>query len=441
MAAIATLRPLCAGVMRAISLAAGVTVVGRGSGGLLDPRVSRQHARFTASAAADGTVSLRVESIGRNALQVERAGEPLRTLRAADGALAVAIGDEAGRGEKRWREAEAEEEVMREKEVEKEEEEMLAEEVMREKEVEKEEEMMAEEVMREKEVEKEVEEMLGKDAKHEQEVMAEKKEKETEVMAEGEAGKEAPLKRPNDVEAAAAEAMEWSAAISDAGVMSAAACEWEARTLPPFRPPPKPSEFGGLGALERLAAAADERAAGVLLRTDEFVVAYDVYPKAAAHVLLLPRERLAGPAELRRHHLPMLRRMRSLAAWVDDQLHLQLPELAPMRAGFHAVPSMRHLHLHLISLDFDSAALKTKKHFNSFTTDFFVPPAVWEAELAAHGKLNIREQEEELKLKQPMRCPFTGKPLKNIPELKAYLASQSYKQLLSSLSSSHRPKS
>ena len=31
-----------------------------------------------------------------------------------------------------------------------------------------------------------------------------------------------------------------------------------------------------------------------------------------------------------------------------------------------------HLHMHVISQDFDSPCLKTKKHWNSFTTSYFV---------------------------------------------------------------------
>lgn len=31
-----------------------------------------------------------------------------------------------------------------------------------------------------------------------------------------------------------------------------------------------------------------------------------------------------------------------------------------------------HVHLHVISQDFDSSCLKNKKHWNSFTTDYFI---------------------------------------------------------------------
>jgi aprataxin len=41
--------------------------------------------------------------------------------------------------------------------------------------------------------------------------------------------------------------------------------------------------------------------------------------------------------------------------------------------GVHAVPSMNHLHIHVISIDRYSDWLKHKKHYNSFSTPFFVP--------------------------------------------------------------------
>ncbi|KNG88617.1 histidine triad nucleotide binding protein [Aspergillus nomiae NRRL 13137] len=57
-----------------------------------------------------------------------------------------------------------------------------------------------------------------------------------------------------------------------------------------------------------------------------------------------------------------------------------LDELPPGRnweqeimCGIHAHPSMNHLHIHVISVDRYSDRLKHKKHYNSFSTPFFVP--------------------------------------------------------------------
>ena len=122
--------------------------------------------------------------------------------------------------------------------------------------------------------------------------------------------------------------------------------------------------------------------------------------------------------------------MSRLAAWVGDRLREREPGLAPLRAGFHAAPSMRQLHLHLISQDFDSPCLKHKKHFNSFATDFFVPPQIWAAQLQAEGGVAVDVAAEEAKLKRDMICPATGIPLRNIPALKEHLASPEYRRAL-----------
>jgi aprataxin len=118
--------------------------------------------------------------------------------------------------------------------------------------------------------------------------------------------------------------------------------------------------------------------------------------------------------------------MRDLARWLTSQFATSNPELAPLRAGFHAVPSMRQLHLHLISSDLDSPCLKTKKHYNSFATDFFIPPEAWIRQLQKQNALGVNARAAEEGLKREMRCFFTGKSLKNVPELKAHLASRAF---------------
>ena len=42
-------------------------------------------------------------------------------------------------------------------------------------------------------------------------------------------------------------------------------------------------------------------------------------------------------------------------------------------AGVHAVPSMTHLHVHILSRDRHSECMKHRKHYNSFATGFMVP--------------------------------------------------------------------
>ena len=210
------------------------------------------------------------------------------------------------------------------------------------------------------------------------------------------------------------------------------AADWLGMELPPFVQPPKPAAMEGLGALERMALNPSLYPDRVLLLTSQLVVGYDVYPKARRHLLIMPRVALSGPAVLTEAHAPLLRRMSRLAGWLAERLRGADPSLPPLRAGFHAVPSMRQLHLHLISRDLDSACLKHKKHWNSFVTDFFVPPELWLAQLQADGRLAVDKHAQEAKLKAQMLCPASGKVLKDMPALKAHLASAEWKSFLAS---------
>ena len=71
--------------------------------------------------------------------------------------------------------------------------------------------------------------------------------------------------------------------------------------------------------------------------------------------------------------------------------------------------------------DFDSVGLKTKRHWNSFTTKFFLPVEDVIRELKESGKV---EKKDELAACHDLplschKCPF--KP-KNMPELKKHIA-------------------
>lgn len=95
-------------------------------------------------------------------------------------------------------------------------------------------------------------------------------------------------------------------------------------------------------------------------------------------------------------------------------------------------------HLHLLSADFASECLKHKKHVNSFTTRFFVPPEAVARALENEGAaLPPREHASyEALLKSDMRCPATGAALKNMPALKLHLASPAYADALACLPTS-----
>jgi aprataxin len=144
----------------------------------------------------------------------------------------------------------------------------------------------------------------------------------------------------------------------------------------------------------------------VIYHNADFVVANDLYPKASVHLLLLPRD----PSKYLLHpfdafsdpvFLASVRaeaaKLKSLAAKelhrlfgsssASDQTRLSAMDADPppttlpagrdweseIMVGIHAHPSMTHLHVHIISKDRYSDCLRHRKHYNSFSTSFFVP--------------------------------------------------------------------
>ncbi|KAJ3417471.1 hypothetical protein HDV05_003335 [Chytridiales sp. JEL 0842] len=91
------------------------------------------------------------------------------------------------------------------------------------------------------------------------------------------------------------------------------------------------------------------------------------------------------------------------------------------RFGFHAVPSMKQLHLHVISDDMVSPCMKKIHHWNSFTTRFFLPFEDVRQRLFEEGRIEINKSEYEMLLKAPLVCNKCQRQLANIPTLKSHL--------------------
>lgn len=155
-------------------------------------------------------------------------------------------------------------------------------------------------------------------------------------------------------------------------------------------------------------------------KDDKVVVIKDKYPKARYHWLVLPWESIASLKALGRDHCDLLRHMHK----IGDRMVDECPDasLLRFRSGYHAIPSMSHVHLHVISQDFDSPCLKNKKHWNSFTTDYFIESQEVIAMLEQDGKVTVKEGMNEL-LKLPLRCHVCHKELSTVPQLKEHLKS------------------
>lgn len=98
------------------------------------------------------------------------------------------------------------------------------------------------------------------------------------------------------------------------------------------------------------------------------------------------------------------------------------------KLGYHAIPSMSQLHMHVISQDMISDCMKTKKHYNSFTTNYFVPSQNIIKMLKEDGKININSKDMKLCLERDLRCHICSEKQKNIPTLKKHLLQEESKR-------------
>ena len=165
----------------------------------------------------------------------------------------------------------------------------------------------------------------------------------------------------------------------------------------------------GLGAY--LEDPASFPASVVIQHSDDFVVIHDRFPKATIHTLIIPRsagvnlrhpfDAFEDPAflasvqaetrrvktlvagELRRRLGAHSRSDAARQAVLNGEVEAEAPArdgslpagrdwAAEVVCGVHAVPSMSHLHVHVLSRDMRSPQLRHRKHYNSFATPFLV---------------------------------------------------------------------
>lgn len=227
----------------------------------------------------------------------------------------------------------------------------------------------------------------------------------------------------------------------------------------PTCPPPRTSRGGnpfkdrmGLGAY--LDDPASLPPSLVIAHSPSFVSIRDRYPKSTIHALLLPRSpqhNLQHPfdafddpvflasvraeastlktlvaSELRRRLGPHSRRDAALQSVLDGDA--EPPEdgalpagrdwAAEVMVGVHAVPSMRHLHVHVLSRDMRSESLRHRKHYNSFNTPFLVSLD----DFPLRDDDPRRDTKEAGYLRRDLRCWRCGRNFGNqFQKLKAHL--------------------
>lgn len=162
----------------------------------------------------------------------------------------------------------------------------------------------------------------------------------------------------------------------------------------------------------------------IIKEDDKIVVIKDKYPKAQFHYLVLPKENIHSIWQVKKNHQDLLMHMHDVArGLVENQTDHEFI------IGYHAMPSMQRLHLHVISTDFNSPCLKTKYHWNSFTTQFFMHSSDVFRQLREEGEIrNVSSQRCKDYLNTQLKCHKCAVQPKNMPDLKRHILTHIDKQ-------------
>ncbi|CAG9860228.1 unnamed protein product [Phyllotreta striolata] len=157
-----------------------------------------------------------------------------------------------------------------------------------------------------------------------------------------------------------------------------------------------------------------------IVKSDDLVtVIKDAYPKAEFHYLVIPKEDISNLKALNKDHVELLKHIENIAQEVAS---LEEHKNKIFKFGYHAEPSMAHLHLHVISDDMNSSCVKTKKHWNSFNTPFFLNPQDVRESLETDGKVSLpTPQQCKDYINTPLHCHKCKYEPKHMPDLKKHI--------------------
>lgn len=157
----------------------------------------------------------------------------------------------------------------------------------------------------------------------------------------------------------------------------------------------------------------------IVQSNSKLVVIQDKFPKAEFHYLIIPREDIHSLKAVDKSHLELLKYMHSIGERLTQEPRHQS---RTFKMGYHAEASMTRLHLHVISDDMNSPCLKTKKHWNSFTTHFFLDSKEVCENLEKHGKIKLLSSEYCKKMMDtPLKCHKCDYIPKTMPDLKKHI--------------------
>jgi len=195
--------------------------------------------------------------------------------------------------------------------------------------------------------------------------------------------------------------------------------------------------------------ATDLRSSILFDHSDKTITIFDTYPKSIFHFLVLPRISAYRDDGFTEKDLTSLRTLlkcgqgkarkviedltvaaKACVEQVEEEMVARYKFKWDIWVGFHPVPSMEHIHLHIISADMCSDFMKIKKHYNSFHPkgDFFLQlkdVTEWlEAQPSFFRKMaELKPSEYEPHLKADLICFHENcyKSFKTMPQLKEHL--------------------
>ncbi|CAF0862285.1 unnamed protein product [Didymodactylos carnosus] len=156
-------------------------------------------------------------------------------------------------------------------------------------------------------------------------------------------------------------------------------------------------------------------------KDDLCTIINDKYPKAKHHMLAMPNEYIANLKSLTSAHVPLLKHMLQVGKETAMKLRKAGDSSDEFRYGYHAIPSLSLLHMHIISQDFKSDCLKTKKHWNSFTTSYFMDAEDVIDELQTHGQVQVDSAPFYRLLEQELTCHRCQGKFRTMPKLKEHI--------------------
>lgn len=187
-------------------------------------------------------------------------------------------------------------------------------------------------------------------------------------------------------------------------------------------------------ALENYIQSPENLKEGVIYYDEKAVIINDMFPKSTFHLLVLTRDLKVSkkhPAtgltfDTKDTLQPYIERAQdyiyeeftkkykllNLPIFFDKNDDFEDKEAfieKYIQVGVHSVPSMANLHVHVMTRDLNSCKLKNKKHYNSFTTNFWIE---WD-KLPLDEIPNSREAEQNYLKNHELISIYNGKSFGN----------------------------